>query len=182
MKRSKFIFEASLFFILLATSTIWSQNNSTSPYTKDFLMQEAKEIILSAGNCTLITLDNEGVPRARIMDPFSPEEDFVVWFGTNSKSRKVDQIKNDTRVSLFYFDSNTTDYVLIHGKAQLVNDPFEKDKRWKAKWNDFYPNRTEGYLLIKVSPIWMEILSNSRGIFGDSLTWEPPSLIFDLKE
>ncbi len=34
------------------------------------LTEAAKEIILSAGTCTLITLDQEGRPRARIMDAF----------------------------------------------------------------------------------------------------------------
>jgi len=182
MKNLYFIFYATLFFILLASSTIRCQNESTTEYSKDFLLQEAKEIMTNSGTCTLITLDTEGIPRARVMDPFSPEEDLSVWFGTNSKSRKVDQIKNNPRVSLYYFDCNTTDYVLIHGMAKLVNDQNEKEKRWKDEWNDFYPNRTEGYLLIEVSPIWMEILSTSRGIYGDSISWEPPKVILDSKD
>ena len=55
------------------------------------------EIMSAAGTCTLITLDQEGRPRARVMDAFLPEDDFTVWFGTNPKSRKVAQIKNDPR-------------------------------------------------------------------------------------
>ena len=54
------------------------------------LVEAAKEIMTAAGTCALITLDDEGVPRVRAMDPFAPEEDLTVWFGTNSKSRKVD--------------------------------------------------------------------------------------------
>jgi len=182
MNLSKFIFSSTLLFCIISISTIQGQNKSVSDYSREFLLKEAKDIMINSGTCTLITLDSAGVPRARIMDPFAPEDDLSVWFGTNSKSRKVDQIKKDSRVSIYYFDAETTDYVLIHGNAQLVNDQQEKENRWKEKWNDFYPNRSEGYLLIKVAPIWMEILSTSRGIYGDAITWKPPTLIFETKE
>ncbi|GAG99038.1 unnamed protein product [marine sediment metagenome] len=79
------------------------------------LIEAAKEIMTAAGNCALITLDDEGVPRVRAMDPFAPEDDLTVWFGTNSRSRKVDQIKKDPRVSLYYLDKDASGYVIIHG-------------------------------------------------------------------
>jgi general stress protein 26 len=142
-------------------------------------MNAAREIMMAANNCALITLDEEGRPRVRLMDPFLPESDFTVWFGTNPRSRKVDQIKKNPKVTLYYQDSDATGYVMIHGTAQLVDDQKEKEKHWKAAWKDFYPNRPEGYLLIKVSPEWMEVLSVSRGITGDSSTWQPPVVLFD---
>ena len=142
------------------------------------LIEAAKEIMNSAGTCALITLDDEGAPRVRAMDPFSPEEDLTVWFGTNSKSRKVDQIKKDPRVTLYYLDKDASGYVIIHGMARLVNDSQEKEKRWKADWKAFYPDKTKGYLLIEVSPSWMEILSPSRGIAGDPVSWQPPVVNF----
>jgi general stress protein 26 len=142
------------------------------------LIEAAKEIMNSVGTCALITLDDEGAPRVRAMAPFAPEEDLTVWFGTNSKSRKVDQIKKDPRVTLYYLDKDASGYVIIHGLARLVNDPQEKEKRWKAEWEAFYPDKTNGYLLIEVAPIWMEVLSPSRGIAGDPVTWQPPVVYF----
>ncbi|MCW5518776.1 pyridoxamine 5'-phosphate oxidase family protein [Aureitalea sp. L0-47] len=139
----------------------------------------AREIIKEAGTCVLITLDDESIPMARIMDPFPPESDFTVWFGTKSESRKVDQIKNNPTVTLYYQDSDASGYVVIHGKAQIVDDEKEKEKRWKNAWEAFYPNNKEGYLLIKVSPEWMEILSYTRGIVGDPITWKTPTVTFD---
>lgn len=137
------------------------------------------EIMSAAGTCTLITLDQEGRPRARVMDAFLPEDDFTVWFGTNPKSRKVAQIKNDPRVTLFYLDQDASGYVMIHGQAQIVDDPIEKQERWKDEWEAFYQNREEAYLLIKVTPEWMEVISNTRNIVGDPLSWEPQKIIFD---
>ena len=154
--------------------------------TKDHLDSEekkiinaAREIMASVETCALITLDEEGRPRVRAMDPFLPESDFTVWFGTNPKSRKVDQIKKDARVTLYYLGSNSSGYVMIHGIAEIVNNQKEKEKRWKAEWESFYPNKSEDFILIKVSPEWMEVISYAHGVIGDPITWETPKVIFD---
>ena len=142
------------------------------------LIAAAKEIMNSEGSCALISIDDEGIPRVRAMDPFAPEEDLTVWFGTNSRSRKVDQLKKDPRVTLYYLDEDASGYVIVQGVARLVNDPKEKEKRWKAEWEAFYPDKTKDYLLIEVTPIWMEVLSPPRGISADPVTWQPPIVNF----
>ena len=141
----------------------------------------AKEIMTSAKTCTLITLDEEGRPTARIMDPFPPEEDFTVWFGTNAQSRKVGQIEKDPRATLFYVSPDMSGYVLIQGNASLVNDPEEKTSRWKKEWEQFYPGERENYLLIRVVPVRFEVVSYPHGLTGDPVTWEPPSVTLQEK-
>lgn len=161
----------------LVNTTLFSQEAN---YGREDLILAAKELMESAGYCALITLDDEGRARVRVMDPFGPEDDLTVWFGTNSKSRKVVQIKADPRVTLYYFDSDATGYVMIHGIATMVDDNVEIDKHWKESWEDFYPNKSR-YTLIKVIPDWMEIVSISRGIIGDSITWKPPVVQLNIK-
>lgn len=171
-----------LFILLLMPLMGFSQNKQAIDSTNNKLISAAKEIMNAAETCALITLDQEGRPRVRAMDPFAPESDLTVWFGTISKSRKVNQIKNDPRVTLYYLDSDASGYVMIHGTAQLVDDPQEKEKRWKAEWEAFYPNKADNYLLIKVSPLWMEVSSPPRGIFGDTISWQPPAVFFEAKQ
>ena len=113
------------------------------------------------------------------MDAFPPENDFTVWFGTNPKSRKVEQIKNDARVTLYYLENDGSGYVMIYGKAQLIDELQEKEKYWKVEWEAFYPNYPDDFLLIKVSPEWMEVVSYAYGIIGDTVTWEPPAIKFN---
>jgi len=165
--------------LLLIPSKGFCQNIEPKDLSNNKLKNAAKEIMTSAGTCALITIDQEGRPRVRVMDPFLPENDFTVWFGTNPKSRKVDQIKKNPKVTLYYLDSDGSGYVMIHGVAQIVDNQKEKEKRWKVEWEAFYPNKLEDYLLIKVSPKWMEVISYTRGIVGNPTTWEPPSVLFD---
>ena len=139
----------------------------------------AREIMSTAGTCALITLDEKNIPMVRTMDPFPPENEFTVWFGTNPKSRKVEQIKNNPTVTLYYLDKGNAGYVVLHGVAQLVDDQNEKEKHWKKAWENFYTNKAEDYLLIKVSPQWMEVINFAQGIKGNHITWEAPIVYFN---
>ena len=173
----KKVFSISL--MILCSLIGISQQTKVPDTSVDKIKLAAREIMISSGTCTLITLDENMLPTARVMDPFAPESDFAVWFGTNQTSRKVSQIKKNSTVTLFYLDSDASGYVVIQGNAELIRDPMEKEARWKEEWQAFYPNRPEGYLLIKVTPKWMEVISNSRGIFGDSKTWQPSRIVLD---
>jgi len=145
---------------------------------KEKLESVAKDIINNAKSCALISIDKEGAPRVRTMEPFPVEDDFTVWFGTNSNSRKVEQIKNDARVTLYYLEKEDAGYVVISGIATLVNDEFYKNKYWKKSWEAYYQENKENFSLIKVTPIWMEILSPPNNIYNDSVTWTPPVVRF----
>ncbi len=168
----QFIFVFSFF---LSSSAQQTKNTSLS---KAMLIKAAKEIMNLTETCALITQDKNGISRVRMMDPFPPEKNLAVWFGTNPKSRKVAQIKNNNNVTLYYRDKNDSGYVMLHGKATIINNQVAKNKYWKERWKSFYPNNAERYLLIKVTPIWIEIVSPPRNIIGSNTTWEPPTLLF----
>ena len=179
MSKLKITFTIIFLMTILIPFRSFSQETVQQDLTNDKLLVAAREIMTAAGNCALITLDENDLPMVRTMDPFLPEKDFTVWFGTNPNSRKVNQIKTNPNVTLYYLDKDASGYVVIHGKAQLVDDQTEKGKHWKTEWETFYPNKTKDYLLIKVTPQWMEVLSTTRGITGDPKTWKVPVIRFD---
>jgi len=113
-----------------------------------------------------------------MMDPFLPDSQFVVWMGTNRASRKVEDLRRDPRVLVYYDDPSGAGYVSIEGTARLVDDPAEKDRRWKEEWALFYPDRAATYLLIAITPARMEVLNFRLGVMGDSITWEVPAVEF----
>lgn len=140
----------------------------------DTLIQNAAlEIIQNAYYCSLITLDEKGIARSRIMEPFPPEKNWEIWMATNPRSRKVAQLENNNQVTLYYFDRANLGYVSLMGKAYLVNDNRQKEQYWKEEWKAFYANKTDAYLLIKFVPDWIEVISVKHGINGDPVTWQP---------
>lgn len=169
---------AFLVLLLLTLGTSSALAQQTAPADRERLLTAAREIITTARYCALITKDASGHPQARTVDPFPPDEKFVIWIGTNPRTRKVAEIRRDPRITLYYFDRDAQAYVTIHGVARLVNDPNEKAKRFKEDWKDLYPDRDKDYLLISVMPLQLEIVSVKQGIVGDRLTWRPPSVRF----
>jgi len=167
----------SVFFLLSLASCF--QNKKTTESTALSLKDVAREIMVNANTCALITIDSLNRPRVRMMGTLKPDDDFIVWFGTNPKSRKVAQIQQNPEVTVYYAETGNSGYVMLQGTAQLVNDFKEKETRWKTDWKQFYPNYPDDYLLIKVTPTWLEVVSYKHNIISESDTWEPQKIVFD---
>jgi general stress protein 26 len=164
--------------VIFENSSILGKDETILP-SITLIKSAAKEIIANSQSCALITIGEDDSPRARAMDPFPIEENFTVWFGTNPKSRKVSQIQKDPRVTLYYINKDISGYVVISGTAELVTNQTLKNKYWKREWESFYIDNRENYLLIKVNPIWMEVLSPKHDINNDTVTWNPPRINFN---
>lgn len=167
----------SLLLLLSTPAATIAQDHQEADTTRTHLIAAARDIMESARFCDLITLDETGRPRSRVMDPFPPGDDMVFWLGTSRMSRKVGQIRNDPRVTLQYFAPEAGAYVTISGTAELVDDPEERALKWKDGWEAFYPDR-EAYLLIKVTPDWLEVVSSKHGIRGNPESMKPLVVAF----
>lgn len=157
--------------VLLLSINCYGQTTQFPPLreiSRDSLLIYARTIIDSSESHVLVTVDEEGKPQARTMSPFQPEEDWIIWLGTFPTSRKVKQIQNNPNVVVFYYDSESKSYVSVSGIAQIVNDPALKDKYWRGGWKMFYPDKETQYVLIKVTPVKMEICSFKYNLLWDT--------------
>ena len=137
------------------------------------IIETSNEIIDSAYYCTLISIDRNGQPRARIMEPFKPDDNYEIWLATNPKSRKVQQLKNNSKSTVNYFNKTELSYVSLMGNAFIVNDEAIKSQKWKEGWEQHYKNKKEAYILIRFVPESLEIVSYKKGYTGDKITWAP---------
>jgi len=167
-----------LIIMLLFSITVLAQDKMETQYNRDTLITTARIMMETTRNCALITLDTTGHPDARTMEPFSPDSNMVVWLGTSINSRKVKQIKNDSRVTLYYPAQNAAGYVVIKGQAYIVQDSLKKQIYWKKEWSRFYSEDKSEYTLIKVIPEQLEVIDYQHGIFGDSKTLDVPFVKF----
>ncbi len=110
------------------------------------------------------------------MNPFAPDENMIVWMATNTRSRKVEEIRKDPRVSLYYADhAKATGYVALTGKAVLVDDMQEVLKRKRAYWDTAFPG-LKNIVLIKVVPERIDVINYKQGLTGDPVTWRTASI------
>lgn len=163
---------------LLRAETAPAPEKPTTPLGRSELIAAAREIIASQQYCALVTQDEEGRPQVRTVNPFPPEEDLAVWIATGTQTRKVQQIRHNSQVTLYYADhSKAAGFVSIRGKALLVDDRAEMIKRKRAYWDSVFPD-FKNLILIKVIPEHLEVLNYSRGVNGDPATWHAPSVEF----
>ncbi len=157
---------------------VTESKQQTAGMEREAAIAAAREIMGMQKYCALITVDSTGQPHARTMNPFPPEGDMTVWIATNSHCRKVQEIQNCPRVSLYYADHNeASGYVVITGKAVLVDDTSEKLKRKRDYWDEAFPD-WKYLILIKVIPEKLEVLNYKRGFLNDTVTWQTPVIEF----
>lgn len=179
MTHLKLIFSNIFFTVFLSIFLTNCSQNKQATVTKNLTINDvAKKIITNAKTCALISVDSLNRPRVRMMGTLKPDKDYTLWFGTNPKSRKVAQIQQNPEVSVYYTEEANSGYVMLQGTAQLVNDAKEKEIHWREDWKAYYPNYPDDYLLIKITPNWMEVVSYKYNILGDTITWEPQKLKF----
>lgn len=163
---------------MLRAEAVSAPEKPSSPLSRSELIAAAREIIASQQYCALVTQDEEGCAQVRTVNPFPPEEDMAVWIATGTQTRKVQQIRHNAQVTLYYADhSKAAGFVSIRGKALLVDDRAEMIKRKRAYWDSMFPE-FKNLILIKVIPAHLEVLNYSRGVNGDPVTWHAPSVEF----
>lgn len=141
----------------------------------------AFDVMQAARYCTLITIDEDGQPQARIVDPLVSEAEGSIWIATNPLTRKVKEIENDPRVSLLFFNEKAGEYVTVRATARVVSDAAQKAAHWKAEWQPFYKEQTRGadFMLFELRPTRFEVSSPRHQLNNDPKTWRP--VILDVK-
>jgi len=165
---------AVMLLSIVLTTGGWAQEKPRAAAKRDSLIAAAREMMGLQTYCALVTLDSTGRPQARTMNPFPPDSNMTVWMATNSRSRKIREIRRDPRVCLYYADHRqASGYVAINGKAVLVDDMNEKLKRKRAYWDQAFPDwRT--LILIKIVPERIEVIHYKRGFTNDPVTFRAP--------
>ncbi len=142
------------------------------------VLAAARSTVHGAGACFLITLDEDGRPDARMMQPFPLDADMSVWLGTQRGTRKLTQIARDERASVACYDPATMGYVTLIGSARVVEDSVARSRHYTRFWNQFFKGPQDpAFELIRVTPVRVEVVSYGRAVATRSRRWRAATLI-----
>jgi general stress protein 26 len=132
-------------------------------------LEVARITVESKEYCFFITHSESGHANARLVQPFKPEEDFTIWFGTSPRSRKVREIAANDQVTVTYENAGDHAYVTLLGRAQVERDVDARRKYWRVEWARFWPAGPgdEDYVLIKFVPSRIELMNIYRNVVPD---------------
>lgn len=146
------------------------------------ILAAARAILAEDFVATLITLDADGLPRARSVGVWAPDDDFTLWMGTRRTSRKVAQIRTNPKATLHFarddIDGNFANayYASFMGTASVHIDDATLAARAPAEEHRMqWPNFPHDYAAIRFKTEWLEV--TGRGIKGDVANWQPQAVI-----
>lgn len=123
----------------------------------------------------LVTQGENGWPSTRLVQPIidfksGDAERFEIWIGTNPNLRKVQEVKQNGRVTFAIEDRKQQANLVIYGEATLEARPEFKRRYWKGEWRLFFPDgpNRDDYVLIRIIPCRMELMN-----FGKHVVQEP---------
>jgi general stress protein 26 len=147
--------------------------------TLEQLLDLVKATLTTAEFCFLTTLAESGQAHTRLMQPFAPEPDLTIWFGTSPNSRKVQEIRRDPRVTLGYAHSPAGAYVSLIGTAALETDLALRRRYWREAFSAFWPAGPAhaDYLLIKFVPVHIEIMHIGQQVAPEPFGLKPLILV-----
>lgn len=114
-------------------------------------IQDIWEEMARRHSCMLIDRDG-GRLRARPMAPVARPADGVVWFVTDARAAKDDEIERDPQVCLAFSDGNF--HLSVSGMAEAVHDTAKLKEIWTTAMEAYFPGGPEdpNALLLKVTP------------------------------
>ena len=176
--KKKLISSLFLVIVLLLASVPLTLQARTPEICRDSLLSAAREIITEIDNCALISTDSAGIPHVRTMSQFPFSSDFNIWFATSRYSLKVNEIRHNPNVCVYFADhARGNGYVAVNGKAEIIDDPALLVKKKRDYW-DGIPGWKELFVLIRIVPEKLEVVNYPRGVSNDPKTSKAPSVIF----
>jgi general stress protein 26 len=125
------------------------------------LMEIAKTAILT-------TIDSNGFPHTRALFNLRHKKqfyslhrlfednanNFTVYFTTNTSSSKINHIKTNPKVSVYYCKPSEFRGLMLGGTIKIVTDRNEKETIWQEGWEMYYPKGAHDpdHTLLKFKP------------------------------
>lgn len=128
----------------------------------------------------LTTIDVKGYPQTRAMFNlrnrerfpklvpfFEKMDDLTSVFTTNTSSTKINDIKTNTAVSVYYCEPESWKGVMFGGNIEIIDDLVVKKELWHDGWNKYYPKGYDDpdHTVLRLIP------TNAKGWTG-SMTFE----------
>jgi len=111
------------------------------------------ELLKSADAAYVTTVDDKSRPHTRCMfnlrnekkfpklvEMFKAHEnDFMILLSTNTSSAKVEHIKKNPAVCIYYCKPAEFHGLMLAGDVEIINNPEVKEGLWHDGWERYYP-------------------------------------------
>ncbi|GAA4733843.1 pyridoxamine 5'-phosphate oxidase family protein [Flavisolibacter ginsenosidimutans] len=116
-------------------------------------LNKFKKLVEDIRVCMFITATNSD-EHTRPMSTIKVEDDGTLWFFTDVRSIKVDEVTRERDVHLTYAHPGKESYLDVWGKASVVTDRQQIKEKWSPVVKAWFPKGDEdpNLALLKIKP------------------------------
>jgi general stress protein 26 len=110
------------------------------------LLAGAAKTIARVRYCWLVTEAETGGANARPMGRLMPdvdESDWIICFVSGGRSRKASDIRRAGKVGLIFQHDQDDAFVVLSGRATLIEAASEVRRLWKDAYNAYFPDEAD---------------------------------------
>lgn len=117
--------------------------------------QKAQELLERSKTVVFVYVDTRHRPIAKAMLAAAQKDLRQIWFSTNSSSQHVQHVRHDPGATVYAYDPQTYEGIMLTGRAQV-----EADRTWRSKiWQDGYEKHYTGvddpdYCILRFDAEW----------------------------
>lgn len=120
----------------------------------DKARKKFKDLVEDIQVCMFITNNENEHDHTRPMATIEVEDDGTLWFFTDIRSIKVEEVSETRRVHLVYAHPGKESYLDVWGNANVIDDKQQIKDKWTPIVKAYFPNgpEDENIALLKVQP------------------------------
>jgi general stress protein 26 len=85
------------------------------------------------------TNSEDGFPNIKAMLKMENEGLKKIWFITNTSSKRVEQIKKNSKVCVYFVDPNEFKGLMLVGNIKIFQDKSSRQRLWREGFERYYP-------------------------------------------
>jgi general stress protein 26 len=133
------------------------------------MLEGATTVIRHARFCWLVTENYDSPPTVRPMGQIlEADEHLKVRFITDRRSRKAEEIWNNSRVQLLFSRESADAFVILVGDAIVVTDREAISARWKRGYDLYFPTAED-----RLQAAFIEVRPRALKLWIRGVTPEP---------
>lgn len=117
-------------------------------------INKLQDLAEKARNCMFCTNVGQFPSNSRPMALQEVDRNGKLWFISSKQSQKNAEIENDNRVSLYFQNNSTYEYLVVNGHAFVHDDKALIEKYWNPFANAWFDGKDDPNIsIIEVDPI-----------------------------
>jgi general stress protein 26 len=106
---------------------------------KEEAIREALALADKSGIAMLGTNGDNGYPNIKAMIKMENEGLNRIWFSTNTSSKRVGQLVQNSKVCVYFVDFEQWKGLMLVGDVEVLQDAESRQRLWREGFEKYYP-------------------------------------------